>query len=155
MAEKIKPCPFCGEEPSVIICTGYLPYVVCHNDKCRIANIGFTGPQWNSRPIEDRLFHSISCGMTPEGQSILRERLRYLRDMEDEVLRLGPENARLRASRKRWAKALVGLAEKATDDDICLGDRCGETCGNDGLNAAKCVSCIVLCALRPEATHAE
>ena len=54
-----KPCPFCGKKPDVIICNGYQPYVVCGNDKCRIANIGFTALRWNARPAEDRLRASL------------------------------------------------------------------------------------------------
>jgi len=54
---ELKPCPFCGKEPSTYEDTGY---VYCPNDDCMVADSYWEKAilpveKWNTRPIEDAL----------------------------------------------------------------------------------------------------
>ena len=54
---ELKPCPFCGKEPSIYEDTGY---VYCPNDDCMAADSYLEKAilpveKWNTRPIEDAL----------------------------------------------------------------------------------------------------
>lgn len=61
--EKLKPCPFCGNEPHTIECVGGNQYRCPH---CHTGGLGMWKSAWNSRPREERLE-----GLLREARSLL------------------------------------------------------------------------------------
>ena len=51
MKNKLKPCPFCGEEPAM----DGEEEAYCENSLCPIINIPIDIEEWNDRPIEECL----------------------------------------------------------------------------------------------------
>lgn len=59
MSEKLKPCPFCGNNPLSARHTIFKA-LVCVSSGCIIEGIRFRVDDWNSRPIEDALRRQLS-----------------------------------------------------------------------------------------------
>ena len=59
---KLRPCPFCGEEATIL--EAYQTHVVlCSNHRCCVETEGKTKDvamkRWNIRPVEDALIRSL------------------------------------------------------------------------------------------------
>lgn len=103
MSEELKPCPFCGKEPRIVIGK----YATCETEGCPTEAIAVPVKKWNSRPVEDALQKRIAELEAENGR--LREALKEIAEFAKYVKRkTEPSCADFMAIMNYAEKALKG-----------------------------------------------
>ena len=113
--EELKPCPFCGQSPSMEESITPVGYVFCNNMFCESLE-PLSPDTWNTRPIEDKLAASLAA-MTAERDAAKAELELTEEAVEDLQASLFRAGEIIEANQQEIGRLIASLAETTAERD--------------------------------------